>query len=300
MRARVDSANPPRVSLVVLTVIGCVLAREQPAAAAPASVDEAKTACLQSSEKAQLLRRKGKLAAARAALDVCGADSCPRIVRDDCRTWTAELQAAQPTVVFSVRGGDGVDLVDAKVTVDGAPFVDRIDGLPRPIDPGPHDVEVTAPSETPVRLRIVVHEGEKQRVLPVLFPARRGHADGGTGPTADGVSAAPITPWVYVSGAVAVAGIAGFAYLGLTALSDHAALRDGCATTHSCSDGAVQSNKARFWAADASLLVGLIGAGVTGYLLYDHAHRPAAPRAGDIRVSGRVLGGPFVELQTLF
>jgi hypothetical protein len=269
------------------------------ASATPASdARDVAAACMQSADRAQVLRRSGKLSAARAALSACAAETCPAVVRDDCRTWTAEVQAAQPTVVFSVRGSNGSDLVDAKVSIDGARFLERIDGLARPLDPGPHTIDVEAATETPVRLRVVVHEGEKQRVLPIVFRSR--------GPVTAPPAPAAITPWVYVTGSLALAGLAGFAVLGLTAISDHAALRDGCATTRSCTDDQVASNKARFWMADASLLVGLVSAGITGYLLYDHARRspdraaPAGPRAGDVRVSGGLRGGPFLQVDALF
>lgn len=279
---------------------GLVAASARNAHAAPPTAREP-SACMQSAERAQVLRRQGKLAAARAALVVCGADSCPPVVRDDCRTWTAEVQAAQPTVVFSVRGSSGVDLAAATVSVDGEPFLERIDGVARPLDPGPHDIEVRAASETPVRLRIVVHEGEKQRVVPIAFAGSPAiQVAPRTAPAPDAAGAAtterPLTPWVYATGALAVAGVAGFTFLGITALSDHAAMRDGCATTHSCTDDQIASNKARFWMADASLLLGVVAAGVTGYLLYDHARG----RAGEVRVTANLVGGPFVALHALF
>jgi len=280
-------------------LLGCawLVAGARDAHAAPPSSREP-SACAQSAERAQVLRRQGKLAAARAALVVCGAESCPQVVRDDCRAWTAAVQDAQPTVVFSVRGSDGADLAAATVSVDGEPFLERIDGIAHPIDPGPHDIEVRAASETPVRLRIVVHEGEKQRVVPVVFAGSRASQAPATSVNAASAQTAerPITPWVYVTGALAVAGVAGFTFLGITALSDHAALRDGCATTHSCTDDQITSNKTRFWMADASLLAGVIAAGVTGYLLYDHSRA----RAGDVRVSAGLAGGPFVTVHALF
>ncbi|MDB4993537.1 MAG: hypothetical protein JWM74_969, partial [Myxococcaceae bacterium] len=150
---------------------------------------------------------------------------------------------------------------------------------------------------------IVVHEGEKQRVIPITFQPAGISAAGSSAPPPPEATSTSITPWVYVAGGVALAGFAGFAYFGLTALSDHAALRDGCATTASCTDDQVQSNKTRFWVADGSLLVGILGASVSGYLIYDHARSSGAPRAaraGDVRVSARAMGGPFLQVTTPF
>jgi len=282
------------------------------ASAAPPSA--VATACMQSADRAQVLRRQGKLGAARMALRTCADASCPAVVRDDCRIWTAELQAAQPTVVFAVRGSNGVDLPDAMVLVDGDVFVEHLDGRARPLDPGPHDVEVRAPSEAPVRLRIVVHEGEKQRVVPVVFPGSSSGSASGSGsgsgsgsasgsgsssasrqPTAE--TSSPITPWVYVTGGVAAAGLVGFAVLGLSALAGHDALEDGCARTRSCTDDQIDANRARFWMADASLLVGLVGAGLTGWLIYDHSRRAGVHVSARLQGDG---GGPFLRLDARF
>lgn len=293
-------AHTPRMAVVACVTLAIAVASARVEAAPP---KEPALACTKNAERAQVLRREGKLTAARDALRECAVDACPAVVRDDCRTWTAELQAAQPTVVFSVRDRHGADLVTAHVSVDGAPFTDRIDGLARPLDPGPHDIEVASAPETPIRLHIVVHEGEKQRVIPITFQPV-GVSDKSPSPSPPPeAEKASITPWVYVAGGVGLAGFAGFAYFGLTALSDHAALRGGCATTASCSDDQVQSNKARFWIADGSLLVGILGASVSGYLIYDHARASGAPRAaraGDVRVTARSMGGPFLQVTTAF
>ncbi len=238
--------------------LGLALALASTTAVAAPRPDLA-ASCMQSADRAQVLRRQGKLTAAGAALAECAAATCPAVVRDDCRTWTAEVQAAQPTLVFSVRDTGGRDLADARVVVDGTVFVEHADGLARPLDPGPHLVEVQAGEAAPVRLRIVVQEGEKQRVVPIVI--RRDIPD-------EAAPSTSITPWVYVAGTVAVLGLTGFTYFGLTAISDHAALRDGCATTGSCTDDQIQSSKARFWMADVSLLIGLVGGGITGYLFY--------------------------------
>ena len=262
------------------------------ASAAPPS--EVATACMQSADRAQVLRRQGKLGAARTALRTCADASCPAVVRDDCRLWTAELRAAQPTVVFAVRGKSGVDLPDAKVLVDGDVFVEHLDGRARPLDPGPHDVEVHAPSEAPVRLRIVVHEGEKQRVVPVVFP---GSSSGSSTRQPTAGTSSPITPWVYVTGGVAAAGLVGFAALGLSALAGYDALEDGCARTRSCTDDQIDANRARFWMADASLLVGLASAGLTRWLIYDHSRRAGVHVSARFHGAG---GGPFLRLDARF
>lgn len=280
--------------LVVAVV--CALTSAGTASASPEPLTP--RACMQEAESAQTLRRQGKFGLALSALVVCGDDACPTVVRDDCRTWTAELRAAQPTIVLSVKGPDGGDVVAARVLVDGSSFQERIDGLSRPLDPGPHEIVVTAPSEAPVHLRLVAHEGERDRVVRVAFPvAPAASAAVASYPR----SAEPLTPWAWVTGAIGVAGVAGFAYFGLTALSDHAAMRDGCATTHACTDDEIAANKTKFWLADASLLVGLIGGVATGVLVYRHAQSaPSTSRAGDVRLSVRAGSGAFASVTAAF
>lgn len=272
--------------------LGIALALVTPrAGAAP---PDSTSSCMQSATRAQLLRRQGKLLAARTALAACAADACPAVVRDDCRTWTAEVQAAQPTIVVSVRDAEGADVAEATVLLDDAPFLSRVDGLARPLDPGPHRLEVRVAGEAPVRVGLVVVIGEKQRIVPVIVPR------------AQVVAPAPrtsraVSPWIYVTGGAAFAGIAGFAFFGLKALAGHADLRDGCATTRSCSDDQITSNRTTFWVADASLLVGLVGAGLTGYLLYERAHDSravASPRP--LTISAGMHAGPYLRLDARF
>lgn len=281
-----------------LGVVGALLATALALVAprARAAPPSSTAACMQSATRAQLLRRQGKLIEARAALAACAADACPAVVRDDCRTWTAEVQAAQPTIVVSVRDAQGADVAEATVLLDDAPFLSRVDGLARALDPGPHRLEVRVAGEAPVRVDLVVGEGEKQRIVPVVVPR------------AEVVAPAPrtapaVSPWIYVTGGAAVAGLAGFAFFGLTALSDHAELRDGCATTRSCTDDQITSNRTTFWVADASLLVGLVGAGLTGYLLYERAERARDGRASaspPLTISAGVQAGPYLRLDARF
>ncbi len=243
-------------------------------------------ACAESAAQAQSLRREGKLAEARVELDTCAADACPAFVRDDCRTWIAEIQAAQPTIVFGVRDGS-VDLDVARVRVDGTVFVDRLDGIARPLDPGPHEVEVEVADGRRLRTRLVVREGEKQRVVVFALPAR-----GAPAPPSP-AERPGVTPWVWVSGALAAAGLAGFAVFGIDALSGLADLKHGCGATRSCTDEQIDANRRLFWIADASLAVGLVAGAVTGYLLIDHAHA--------VSVSARRgANGAFFELRTRF
>jgi hypothetical protein len=129
----------------------------------PAIAQMTKDQCLEVNTQAQLLRRKGQLAMARAQLQRCGDPACPVLVRDDCTRMTEELERAQPTIVFDAKDGAGRDLVAVKVAVDGQPLTDRLEGAPLRVDPGAHAFTFTAEGQPPVTQTFVLKEGEKDR-----------------------------------------------------------------------------------------------------------------------------------------
>src|SRR5579864_3957502 len=70
--------------------------------------DTSKGACRHAYESAQLLRRSEELVAARAELQICGAEACPAITRTDCVRWLAEVEAGIPSVVFEAKTSMGL------------------------------------------------------------------------------------------------------------------------------------------------------------------------------------------------
>ena len=95
-------------------------------------------ACIASNEKAVALKKSGKLVDARKELVTCAADACPDAIKAACRKRAGEITAMMPGVVFDVRDSTGNSVTQVKVTIDGAPFIDHLDGLAVPVDPGPH------------------------------------------------------------------------------------------------------------------------------------------------------------------
>jgi hypothetical protein len=121
-----------------------------------------KIECIAADTDGQSLRLAGKLLQARRRLAVCGAASCPTIVRDDCVERIADLEVAQPTVVFTATNGDGRPLIAVRVTVDGVVVATRLDGRPLPVDPGEHLFGFDALGRTTAEMRLTLHEGEKR------------------------------------------------------------------------------------------------------------------------------------------
>jgi hypothetical protein len=122
-----------------------------------------KLECNDAHTQAQPLRRAGQLRAARRELRTCAAPACPVIVRDECAQWLDEVGRAIPTLVLEARDQDGNDRSDVRVTLDGQPLLERLDGNAIEVDPGEHDLVFEAEGVAPVARHVVIAAGEKER-----------------------------------------------------------------------------------------------------------------------------------------
>lgn len=223
-------------------------------AVAPGARADDVEACAQASEKGQLLRLQGKLDGARKEFLACMADACPALVKKDCAQFLEGLEAAQPTIVLAAREPGGGDLVEVEVALDGASFAAKLDGKAVRVDPGPHELVFRAPGRVEVRLKVLVKEGEKSRVVEATMPRI----------VTDAPKAAPPSPWLgFVAGGVALVGFGGFIGFGLAARSDVRALEDRCGTRCPTDDVDRARRKALF--ADVSLGLALVATGVSIY-----------------------------------
>ena len=97
------------------------------------------------------------------------------MVRDDCTQRMDEVVRAMPTIVFTAKDATGQDVVDVKVTVDGKPFADRLDGTALPASPGVHKFVFHFAAGADVERSFVLSEGVKDRheaiVAPVAAPS---------------------------------------------------------------------------------------------------------------------------------
>jgi hypothetical protein len=274
------------------------------AAASAASVARAddKQQCLQASDQGQSLRDDGKYRRAREAFTTCSRPVCPTIVQRDCVKWLADLEATTPSVVVNAKDDKGNDLTAVKVTVDGAPLASSLDGRPVQVDPGEHTFHYETAGFPPVEDRVVIHAGEKSRVLTVQFgtPA----APGGGAPSS--AAASPETPkpsngsdpsaWVFAG--IAVVAFGTEAYFGFSGLSDRSNLENTCGKTQTCNPNDVDSIRTKFTVADIALAVGIVSAGLSAYFFLTHrssdapqsAHVDFAPLPGG---GAATLGGRF-------
>ncbi len=255
--------------------------------------------CVKASEEAQLLRDDGKYKRARELFVACTRDACPGIVKKDCTEWLAALDQSMPSVVISAKDGAGRDLTNVKVTVDGQPFADKLDGKPLALDPGEHALRFEAPGAAPVDDRLVMHAGEKNRALTV----RLGPAPVAATPTppepaptrGGGVPGAAIA----ALGAVGVVAIGSFAFFGLTGRSDVSDLRSSCAPN--CDPSKVDTARGKLIIADISLGVGVVALGVATWMVLTSAASPPPARTGITGVDVRaVAGGGVAEIAARF
>jgi hypothetical protein len=223
---------PHRWSLLSRITVAAVIASSAWLSTDTAQAADEKQVCLGAYISAQRLRQEDKLIEAREQLLLCARDLCPATLKKDCTTWTAEVDQATPSVVIDARNADGGDVIDVKVTVDGKPFAERIDGKARPLNPGVHTFHYETEGSPAVEEKVVIRAGDKMRKLTVKF-APQGKQSGVTptpGPSADkpghetspdgdkdgsadkGTGSRPVPVVVYVLGGVGVAALAGFTY----------------------------------------------------------------------------------------
>jgi hypothetical protein len=261
-----------------------------------ARADEVAT-CVKASEAAQSLRDEGKYKRAREQLLVCTRDACPSVVRKDCAGWLSEIDASMPSVVVSARDASGKDLVDVKVTLDGQPLTDKLDGKPVTIDPGKHALRYEATGSPAVEEEIVMHAGEKNRALNVRLGAPAGPAPSPASPSEASPRAdtgGRVPPAVaFVLGGIGLVAIGSFAYFGLTGKNDVSDLRSTCAPA--CDQDKVDKARAKLIIADISLGVGIVALGVATYLLI--ANRPAASATVTTAIDVKAVpGGGVAQL----
>jgi hypothetical protein len=248
------------------------------ASARASGADAPATQCESAYEKAQLLRQRGKLLAARDQALACAREQCPEVARKDCARWADEIGHEIPSVVVVVRDETDHDVPGHRLLVDGAPHAEMSSGRAFDLDPGAHVFRVERANGPAVEQSFTVYQGERDRLLRIVSPSAPVAAPPTTTPIAT-TSPAPspraehrsYAPAAIVTG-VAVASFGVSAFLGLTGRHDLSELRSSCAPT--CSDAQVDPVRTRLMVSDVTLGVGLVGATVAAVLF---AHAASAP-----------------------
>ncbi|OJY17387.1 MAG: hypothetical protein BGO98_00340 [Myxococcales bacterium 68-20] len=252
--------------VVLLDVVGLRTAR----------ADE-KPQCVAASEKAQKLRIAGRLSEARAELATCGRIECPKLVQQDCSEWMREVLAILPSVVLGAKDQDGRDIVDAKVSIDGKVVTESLDGKAVAVDPGVHLFRFETQGAPAVEEKVVVRQGEKNRILTVTFatgPAEGEAPSGMKHSKQDG--SAPIA--AFVTGGIGLAALGAALYIDLDANADARNLRKTCAP--SCEQSQVDDVENRYVIAGVTAALGgaALIAGVVLFFTHDRAVKSGASR----------------------
>jgi hypothetical protein len=153
----------PRFVFPLLFLAAAALARPLHAAD-PTTVD-----CLSASEASLKLRGEHKLREARGQLLVCASASCPADVRNECVRRVDPVNAAIPTIIFEAKDAAGNDMTAVKVTMDGQPLADRLEGSAISLDPGTHTFRFEVAGQPPVEKTLVIYEAVKDRHEPIVM-----------------------------------------------------------------------------------------------------------------------------------
>jgi hypothetical protein len=244
--------------LVALTML------PRPSAGAPDT-----HACIAAAEHGQELRERGKLSLAKSEFILCAAEGCPAQVRKDCTDWLAQVDASLSSVVVVVRSPAGSEAAGARVWIDGVQLAADSAGRSVTVDPGVRKMRVELEGATPLETDVVVHEGEKNRIVAVqMNPAST------PAPPERTTTRAPVPLGAYVAGGVALVGFASFAYFGLSGTHDLDDLRSSC--VHACSPSSVDAARRKLLVGDLSLLAGLASAGIAAWLVLGRGEVRAA------------------------
>ncbi|HEV3191705.1 MAG TPA: hypothetical protein VGY54_14445 [Polyangiaceae bacterium] len=153
----------------VATLSAIAFALTMQASRSAQAADPTTSDCLTASDNAVALRNQHKLRAARAQQLVCGAASCPADIRVECLRRVEELNAAVPTAIFQAKDAAGNDIIAVKVTMDGDPLAERLEGTPISLDPGPHSFTFEMAGQAPVTKTLVIQESQKDRRETIVF-----------------------------------------------------------------------------------------------------------------------------------
>ncbi|MFS8070193.1 MAG: hypothetical protein ACMG6S_27840 [Byssovorax sp.] len=264
-----------------------------PARAATPTVKEV---CVSAYERAQDLRRTGKLIDAREALITCSQPTCPAAATVDCARWLGEVEQSLPSVVVSARDASGREVSDLRVLVDGIPLATAPSGRATPIDPGAHTFRYESSRGPSTEERVTIREGEKNRAVSVILGAAPGPA--AAPPSSSSVAARPIPMLAWVLGGVGLAGLVVLAGVGASSFGDESALRGTCAPR--CAEDDVAAIRVKHTIADIGLGVGVASLGVATWLILTRPVVPAATKPSASRTLELTITGSAATLRGTF
>ena len=173
-----------------------------------------------------------------------------------------------------------------RVTADGAPFLESLDGQAMPLDPGPHVLRFERGSDKPIEQRERLHGKASE-----TDPSPCSSAAPKSPPPKSVPPGSPAPQAGAGLGAVGVAGVGSFAYFGLSGRADLDCLRSRCAP--SCAPYDIDSSAQRkLIIADVSLGVGLASLGAATWLFLSKSSKSPTPgTVSQVEVRPLLRGG---------
>lgn len=228
--------------------------------------------CLSASEKAQQLKDDRKFLKAREQFLACARDVCPAVVKKDCDDQVADLDKRTPSVVIRAKDKAGQDLVAVKVTSDGAPLTEQLDGRAITLDPGVHTFRFEAAGNEPLEQKIVLAEGEHDRPVTAQF----GKGEAVEAPAQK--KGAPVGAFVVAGVGLAGMGVgAAFWGLGLAQKSSDESAT-GCKNTGGCSQSEIDSIHTKLVVGDVVFFTGT--AALVGGIIWTIVHYASGDKEG--------------------
>jgi hypothetical protein len=222
------------------------------------ATSDAKKACGEAYENAQVLMKKDSLRQARAQLDKCTASACAAFIREECTKWTAEVDQGMSSIVPVFTDSSGASVTPNGLTVDGVDTTPPAAGAAIEMDPGKHILEATRGNDH-ATLEVTTTKGQKNVATKIVFAPAQATTDSGDKDTGKKLPVLPIAV-----GAVGVAAVIGSFVIGAIAKGDLSDL-DKC--KGHCAQRDVDSVNSKITMSTVFFIGGvvLIGAGAVLY-----------------------------------
>jgi hypothetical protein len=149
------------------------------------------------------------------------------------------------------------------------------------VDPGVRIFRFDHVGSTPIERKVVIREGQKGRLLKIVFDPRPPPPPPKTLP-AERRYRVPGASVVF--GAVGAAALGSFTYFGISGRHDAAELGDGCGRDKTCREDQVTPIRTKLLVADISLAVGLVSLGAATYLFFAGNEKPPPSVSADVVV----------------
>jgi prolyl-tRNA editing enzyme YbaK/EbsC (Cys-tRNA(Pro) deacylase) len=244
------------------------------------------------------LRKEGKLKSAAEALISCSQPVCPAFIAKECTNLYTETQASLPSVTVRATDGEGQILTSVDVYLDGELVTKTLDGRALTLDPGVHEFRFETEGKPSLTSKVLVAEGEKNKVVAADFPApqkadvaKPGTAPLDTAPPAPREKAGPPIA-AYVVGGIGVAAVGAGVVLRLIADKDYDDYEKSCSPN--CSQSKVDSLDLKYNLSYVALGVGGAALVTSGVLFLVHGSANKAEPATGFAVAP-VTNGMFAS-----